>query len=255
MSPTAGSQLVGAAVAAAALLLAVTPSASAAPSAAAAGCPDVEVVFARGTGEPPGVGGMGQAFVDSVHSKIGPKSFGVYPVNYPATTEFPTAIDGIRDASHHVEQMAANCPTSKMVLGGFSQGAAVMGFTTAATIPDGAPADAPQPMPPEVADHVAAVALFGTPSNQFMNSIAAAPIVIGPLYVPKTTELCAMGDPVCSSGGDWAAHNSYVDDGMVDQAATFAVNHLTAQQPPPGAPGQSGPGPLTSRWNEEPESP
>ena len=34
------------------------------PSAAADPCPDVEVVFARGTTEPPGVGGVGQAFVD-----------------------------------------------------------------------------------------------------------------------------------------------------------------------------------------------
>ena len=34
------------------------------PSAAANPCPDVEVVFARGTTEPPGVGGVGQAFVD-----------------------------------------------------------------------------------------------------------------------------------------------------------------------------------------------
>ncbi|MDT5017576.1 MAG: cutinase, partial [Mycobacterium sp.] len=31
------------------------------PFAAAQGCPDVEVVYARGTGEPPGVGGIGQA--------------------------------------------------------------------------------------------------------------------------------------------------------------------------------------------------
>ena len=30
------------------------------PSASAQPCPDVEVVFARGTGEPPGVGGIGQ---------------------------------------------------------------------------------------------------------------------------------------------------------------------------------------------------
>ena len=34
------------------------------PSASAQPCPDVDVVFARGTGEVPGVGGVGQAFVD-----------------------------------------------------------------------------------------------------------------------------------------------------------------------------------------------
>ncbi len=151
---------------------------------------------------------------------------GVYAVNYPATTEFPTAIDGVNDAGTHVEQTAANCPNTKMVLGGFSQGAAVMGFVTSAAIPDGAPSDAPRPMPPEVADHVAAVTLFGTPSVQFMNSIGAPPIAIGPLYAAKTKELCASGDPVCDGGGDWAAHNEYADDGMVDQAAAFAARHV-----------------------------
>ena len=42
-----------------AMLSAPIPSASAQP------CPDVEAIFARGTVEPPGVGGIGQAFVGS----------------------------------------------------------------------------------------------------------------------------------------------------------------------------------------------
>jgi cutinase-like protein len=209
-----------------ALVTASVPFASAAPSVTAGGCPNVEVVFARGTGESPGVGYFGQAFVDALRSKAGGKSLGVYGVNYPATMDFPTALDGIDDAGNHVEQMAASCPNTKLVLGGFSQGAAVMGFVTSAAIPDGAPAGAPKPMSPDVANHVAAVALFGTPSNGFMNQVGAPPIMIGPQYVPKTTELCAAGDPVCSDGGDWAAHNSYADNGMVDQAATFAASHL-----------------------------
>jgi cutinase len=207
-------------------LFTAVPFASAAPSVTAGACPNVEVVFARGTGEEPGVGYFGQAFVDSLRAKVGGKSVGVYGVNYPATIDFPTAMEGIDDAGNHVEQMAGSCPNTKMVLGGFSQGAAVMGFVTSAAIPAGAPADAPKPMPPDVANHVAAVALFGTPSNRFMNQVGAPPIVIGPLYMPKTTELCAAGDPVCSDGGDWAAHNAYTDDGMVDQAATFAAGHL-----------------------------
>ncbi|MCK8647237.1 cutinase family protein, partial [Mycobacterium colombiense] len=41
-----------------ALSTSVIPSAS-------AQCPDVQVVFARGTGEAPGVGPTGQAFVDA----------------------------------------------------------------------------------------------------------------------------------------------------------------------------------------------
>ena len=65
------------------------PFASAAPSVAGGACPNVEVVFARGTGEAPGVGYFGQAFVETLRSKVGGKSLGVYGVNYPATVDFP----------------------------------------------------------------------------------------------------------------------------------------------------------------------
>ena len=206
-----------------ALLIAPVPTASADP------CPDVEVVFARGTTEPPGVGGVGQNFVDTLRSHVGAKSVGVYPVNYPATTDFPTAVDGISDAGTHVEQMAASCPNTKMVLGGYSQGAAVMGFVTENAVPDGAHlVQALQPMPAAVANHVAAVALFGKPSSQFMSIIHQPPVAIGPLYAPKTIELCVPNDPVCSGQGDPAAHRRYVEAGMVNQAADFAASRLSA---------------------------
>jgi cutinase len=207
------------------------------PPASAAPCPDGEVVFARGTGEPPGVGGVGQAFVDSLRSHVGGRSVGVYAVNFPASSDFAsgiafasTVVDGIRDAADHVQSMAANCPNTRMVLGGYSQGAVVAGFVTSAVVPEGVPASAvPAPMPPEVANHVAAVALFGKPSDQFLGSYGAPPIVIGPRYAPKTIDLCAPGDTICSGdagGGPTVAHALYGVNGMVDQAATFAASHL-----------------------------
>jgi cutinase len=103
----------------------------------------------------------------------------------------------------------------------------VIGFVTAATVPNGlVAANVPKPMPPAVANHVAAVALFGKPSIQFMNAIGQPPIVIGPLYAAKTTDLCAPNDPICSGAGDIAAHGMYVDDGLVNQAAGFAASRL-----------------------------
>lgn len=210
------------------------------PSASAQPCPDVEVVFARGTSEPPGVGGVGQAFVDAVRSQAGTRSVGVYPVNYAASADFGdrinfarTVVDGIRDAGTHVETMAANCPNTRIVLGGFSQGAAVAGYVTAASIPEEVPAEfrpfIPNPMPPEVADHVAAVALFGKPSGQFMSDIGAPPIVIGPLYTAKTIDLCAPDDTICNGapvGGPSIAHALYSVNGMVGQAADFVAGRL-----------------------------
>src|SRR5262245_52157795 len=216
-----------------------SPLSAPVPTASAQPCPDVEVVFARGTTEDPGLGPTGDAFVDALRARMGAKSMGVYPVDYPATMDFPTAIDGIRDASAHVESTAATCPNTKMVLGGFSQGAAVMGFVTANVIPDGAPEGVPNPMPQDVANHVAAVALFGKPNARFMRAINQPQIDVGPAYTAKTIDLCVPDDFVCSSGRDFNAHTQYAEAGSVAEAATSTVNHaLTASGPaaPPQAP-------------------
>lgn len=224
-------RLAGAGAAAALTAAAVLVSGYA--PAANADCPDVELVFARGTSEPPGVGGIGSGFVDALRGQLGGRSLTVYPVNYPASSDFgspdfpTTFIDGIRDASAHIESMAASCPKTKEVLGGFSQGAAVAGFVTSSAVPKGiSPADVPKPMPADIANHVAAVTLFGTPSNQFLEHYGAPDIAIGPLYQPKTLQLCAPGDPICGGGSDGAAHASYVVNGMTGQAASFVASHL-----------------------------
>jgi hypothetical protein len=188
----------------------------------------VEVVFARGTDEPPGVGLEGQAFVDALRSRVGERSFGVYPVNYPASDEWATGVDGVRDAGAHVVSMAANCPQTKMVLGGYSQGAAVMGFVTSDAVPDGIdPATVPKPLQPEVADHVSSVVLFGLPNVRAMEFLNEPPVVIGPLYQGKTVQLCVPEDPVCSDGMNFAAHKTYADDtSVIDQGANFAAGRL-----------------------------
>lgn len=205
-------------------------------SAADEGCADVEVVFARGTNEPPGVGATGQAFVDAVTAKLPGKSVGVYGVNYPASLNFGQAVDGIADASNRIQSVAASCPATKIVLGGYSQGAAVAGYTTSSVVPAGyvLPAGVSGPMPSGIASHVAAVALFGMPDDWFLNLVAhdAPPIAIGGPYTAKTVQLCATGDPVCFPGGlSRAAHSSYKDNGMAIQAAEFVTDQLGVSAP------------------------
>ena len=194
----------------------------------------MEVVFARGTGDPPGVGPTGQAFVDALRSRVGGRSFEVYPVNYPATEQWATGLDGIRDAGAHVVSTANSCPNTKMVLGGYSQGAAVMGFVTSAAVPDGIdPATVPKPLQPEVADHVAAVVLYAMPNVRAMNFLGQPPVVIGPTYQTKTIKVCAPEDPICSDGMNFAAHDTYADDGaMIEQGVNFAASRLAASPNP-----------------------
>lgn len=222
--------LVSAAVAAVWGLGVSTAPASAAPSSRQ--CPDAQVIFARGTGEEPGVGPTGQAFVDALRARLPGKSLDVYPVNYPASDQWSTGLDGIRDAIAHVTSEAATCPNTKIVLGGYSQGAAVAGFVTSPAIPDSVPQDVdpasiPKPLDPGVANHVAALVLFGSPNVRAMNFLGQPPLVIGPQYQQKTIEVCAVEDPVCSDGVNFAAHNSYVDDGsVIAQGADFAASHI-----------------------------
>lgn len=220
-------------IAAAGVCVAALLGPQATPVAAADTCPNVEVVFARGTFEAPGVGATGQAFVDALTARLsGKQTVGVYPVSYPASLDFAQAADGIADASTKIESIAASCPSTKIVLGGYSQGAAVAAYTTTETLPAGfvLPGGISGPMPPAIAPHVAAVVLFGTPSNWIVDLAdhAAPPISIGALYEPKTLELCAPGDPVCAPGGlNRAAHSAYKDNGMAGQAADFAFAELT----------------------------
>jgi hypothetical protein len=87
------------------------------------------------------------------------------------------------------------------------------------------------PMAPEVAKHVAAVALFGKPSSGFLQMIytGAPPITVGHLYTGKTTDLCIPDDPICSpTGNDNGAHTLYAVNGMAGQAADYAAHHLTS---------------------------
>ncbi len=225
-------------------LTAIAPTALAEPQpdTATRGCSDVEVVFARGTTEPPGVGAVGQAFVDALRSKVSAKTVDVYAVDYPATIDFPRAVDGINDAAAHIQATAARCPKTKIVLGGYSQGAAVAGFVTSDVVPPGAvDSGVTGPMPPAVADHVAAVVLFGKPSPRFMGFIDEPNVVVGPLYAAKTLDSCVPGDPICSDdGGDYALHNEYITDGLPAQAADFVVGRLG---PVPPAPTTLGPAP------------
>jgi cutinase len=185
------------------------------PSATAEPCPDTEVVFARGTGEPPGVGGVGQAFIYSIRSQAPGRSVGVYPVNYPATDDYRnSATAGAKDASAHIETVVANCPDTKIVLGGYSQGASVMDMSS-------------DSLPPRMTDHVAAVALFGNPSSTYAGTLMGGPLpALAPAYRAKSIDFCIPDDIICAEGGNMVPHLMYASSGIPDESATFAVNRL-----------------------------
>jgi cutinase len=214
-----------AATAAAMAPMALMASAAIMPAATANAqpCPDVEVVFARGTSEPPGVGRVGLALADQLRNQLGGRTVTTYGVNYPASYDFFTSADGANDAAARIATMAAQCPNTSIVLGGYSQGAAVVDML--AGVPPlgnriGDIGSAP-PLPGSLNGNVAAVAVFGNPATKFGNPISARGSFTG-----KAVDLCADGDPICSDGRNPFAHTSYERSPFIGQAASFAAGRV-----------------------------
>ncbi|MCX2931088.1 cutinase family protein [Mycobacterium sp. CVI_P3] len=205
-------------------VLAVLSPTTAAPAAHAGTCPDVEVVFARGTSEPAGIGRVGQALTDSLQSQLGGRTVSTYGVNYPASYDFLGAADGANDATNHIAATAAQCPSTRFVLGGYSQGAAVVDMLVG--IPPlgnkvGDIGSAP-PLPGNLANKVAGLATFGNPSTKFGIPVTAA----GGAFAGKGIDLCNDGDPICSRGRNPFAHTDYETGPAPAQAAGFIASLL-----------------------------
>lgn len=201
----------------AAAVIATPTSAGVLASAHADGCSDIEVIFARGTNEDPGLGRVGNAFVSSLRGKVGGRSVGTYAVNYPASYDFLAAANGANDASGHIQWMMDNCPNTRLVLGGYSQGAAVIDIISAVPFPA---IGFNAPLPPNAPDHVAAIAAFGNPSAKL-----GLPITSSPVWGPRSIDLCNGGDPICTDGDNVEAHRAYTG-GPTGQAAGFVAGLL-----------------------------
>jgi cutinase len=202
------------------MLVAAMAGALPMPSASAADCPDIEVVFARGTDEPPGIGVVGQALVDSLKPLVKGKSIRSYAVKYPASYDFLAAASGANDASARAQATAKKCPKTKIILGGYSQGAAVMDIVTTSPI---AGLGFTTPLPAAMTDHISAVAVFGNPSARLGQPLTT----LSAVYGPKTADMCNTNDPICSLGKDFNSHVRYPQSGLVKKAAQWiADNHL-----------------------------
>ena len=203
------------------ILPAVMPASGVVPSASAA-CPAVEVIFARGRLESPGVGALGNAFISALRSKAN-KNINVYAVQYPADNQVDV---GANDMSAHIQSMMNNCPDTRLVLGGYSLGAAVTDVVLALPFNF---FGFKNPLPAGADQHIAAVALFGN------GAAWIGPITnFNPVYSDRTIELCHGADPICNPADpntwedNWPAHlaNAYISAGMANQAADFVAGRL-----------------------------
>lgn len=209
----------------------------------AARCPDVEVMFARGTVETaPPVGVTGLAFSSELRRLLPGKSVSVWGVPYKATARFgdrryvaQTAIDGINMIQNRMTRIASICPKTRIVLGGYSQGAVITAYATSST-PVRLPARferqltaLPRVLPSSVADHVAAVVLLGAPSDRWMRDIGTPPLRVGIPYRTKIYRYCIPGDTICNGakvGQPNALHVLYGPGPVSTAAARFAAQRI-----------------------------
>lgn len=235
-------------------VLLVAPGAP--PAASAGDCADAEVIFARGTDEPPGLGRVGDAFVDSLRRQAGGMNIDTYAVNYKAGKLQLHGGNGADDAISHIKSTVSSCPDTKIVLGGFSQGASVIDIV--AGVPMGGITWG-NSLPPQYADNVAAVATFGNVAGRTGGALPTQSALLG----SKAIDLCNPGDPICHAGpgNEWSGHTEGYVPGYTDQAAAFVAAKLLAgfgqtmpgYGPPPGyGPATPGFGPETSVHGPQP---
>jgi cutinase len=184
----------------------------------AGGCPDVELVFARGTGEPQGLGIVGRPLAGALAAELPGRTVRSFAVVYAAASNQASAGPGATNMSQRVAQVAQACPETQFVIGGYSQGATVtdiaIGIRGVGTRGEAIPA--------ALEPRVAAVVVYGNPLGLRRQTIAQA----SPAFGPKAIEFCNTGDPVCGGGNTFAAHLAYTRNGTVQDGAEFAARQL-----------------------------
>ncbi|KAL9091539.1 MAG: hypothetical protein Q9159_001399 [Coniocarpon cinnabarinum] len=162
----------------------------------AAGCAEVAVFYARGTGDP-GVNGVvvGPALEKNLKSALGSKmSYTPIPYSAGVSGDIPGGQQpGTTAYLNQIKEKTASCPQTKIVLSGYSQGGWLV-HTTARQL--GKP--------------IAAAVTFGDPFK------GGTPQGCAPEHY-KT--FCQIGDPVCGEGVNIASHLSYAS--QTGQAAQF----------------------------------
>lgn len=193
------------------------------PVAAAADCADAEVIFARGTDEPAGMGRVGDALVDALRKQTSGLDIDTYAVNYKATKLQLHGGDGANDVISHIKQTVSSCPDTKIVLGGYSQGASVMDIVAGVPV-GGIPWGSS--LPPEYVKNIAAVATFGNVATRTNQALPTTSALLG----SKAIDLCNPEDPICHAGpgNEWAGHTEGYVPGYTNQAAAFVAAKLLA---------------------------
>ncbi|KXH65711.1 cutinase [Colletotrichum salicis] len=171
-----------------------------------AACADITVIFARGTTEPGNVGLVtGPPFFDALNQQRGTKTVSLQGVEYPATFAGfnKNGTEGVPSMTNFINEAATKCPSTKIVMSGYSQGALVVRSTA-------------NSLPAATMAKINSVLTFGDPGNP--DAITGAE--------GKTKIICHDNDAVCSGGFITVDHLTYAED--ADAAAQFVLQMANA---------------------------
>ncbi|MCP9619404.1 cutinase family protein [Nocardia otitidiscaviarum] len=185
-----------------------------APRAHATWCADIDVVVVRGTGEPGWLGDVvGNPLYGQLQQRL-PVSLSAYPVAYPADHSFNLGA-GTADLVGHLAHQAGVCPAQRIILAGYSQGAAVIHAALGTGNVSWYPGRVQ--LPGDLAWRISSVLLFGDP----LRAVGAG---VPGEYAWRTGNWCTGGDPICGGGMNAASHVSYGHSFVA--AANFAAGRL-----------------------------
>jgi hypothetical protein len=190
------------------------------------GCPDVEVLGARGTTERPGLGVLLTPLAQQI-TKAVPQTVRTTAVDYPASFNYqPSVRAGVQDLAAKVQATAAACSATKFVLTGYSQGANVVGDALVGPVTGGGAA-----IPAALRARVAAVIMFGDPAfragesfnvtDGTRNGIFARGAGKLDAFAARTQSFCNRNDEFCQGGTSLAAHLDYAKD--LTKATSFVA--------------------------------
>ncbi|KAJ2919919.1 hypothetical protein MD484_g442, partial [Candolleomyces efflorescens] len=190
------------ALALSAIFAAAAPTPGAGELEARQSCPDVQVFFARGTGEIGTLGTViGPSFSTALNVQLVGKNVRFTGIDYPALVSgFLVGGDagGARTMANSVTSTANSCPNTKIVISGYSQGAQVTHL-------------AARQLSSAIQDRIVAVVTFGDPNER-----TALP---GVLQSRRKT-FCNFGDLICTGQSIiLPAHLTYGTDATA--AASF----------------------------------
>ncbi|GKT47808.1 acetylxylan esterase 2 [Colletotrichum spaethianum] len=199
-------------------------------------CAPVNIIVARGSVEVQGAGLLGN-IAKNASSQI-PGSI-ITPLVYPAQLDPypPSVAAGVTNMTSLLNQQAQQCPGTKLVLMGYSQGAQVSLDTLCGTT-DGPNFNTTVAQAPMVGSKIAAVVLFGDPTF-----IASQPFARGTSkkngifprqdfsqcqsLTTRFASFCDDTDLFCASGQNLTVHLGYFQNQQyIAMASSFIVQNV-----------------------------